>query len=1142
MKKKGNLCYPYMVWQKLFRIMRLTIILLLAGMMHVTASVYSQTTKLNVDARNQKIVDVLRIIENQSDFRFFYKNEQIDANRIVNVDAENRTIKEILENLFEETNVTYKFLEDKLILLSVKGSVEKSSSSFQEQQQQQQQSISGKVSDNKGEPLPGVTVIIKGTTQGTVTNSDGNYTIANIPENAILVFSFIGMKSTEISTSGKSIVDVVLLNETIGLEEVVAIGYGVQKKSVVTGAISGISAKELENKPIYKVEQALQGRTSGLTVMASSGEPGATSTIRIRGTTSINNSDPLYVIDGVPVEVSNSNIDFINPSDIESIEVLKDAASAAIYGARAAAGVILVTTKRGKVGTLNVNYSGYYGVQSPWNKVDLLNADQYSTIMNEARANSGLDPLVTASSIGKGTDWQEELFNRSAMVQNQELSIMGGSEKNTFFTSFGYFEQEGIVASEISKYKRFNFRINSDFKFNDWIKAGESISYSYIRNLAGSGGLLNTAANIDPITPVVITDSNVANNAPYSAFNVIRNENGNPYGISEYISFDNPVASINNRLGNYNYQHNIISNFFLELEPIKDLKIRSSFGATMEFVGNESFTPIYYLNAQSRNDVTSYTRSNGTIFNWNWENIISYSKSFGNHNLTALMGTGNYVYNIGKDINLTYYDIPATTFDEASMNFSVAGNNRVGVGSEQIEHKLNSVYGRVIYDYKEKYMFTAIIRRDGSSRFGPNNKYGVFPSFSLGWVPSQEEFWPENSFINFMKFRGSYGVTGTDHIADFKYVSTVSSGRNYPFGYDSFYIGNNTDSPANPDLKWEETSQLNFGIETTILNDFRLTFDWFDKKTTGMLLPIQTPEYMGLIQQAIGNIASMYNRGVEFELGYRKKIGQVNLDLSGNLSYVENEVTDLGETEFISGATIFAGAYEITRSSVGNPFNSFYGFETNGVFQNEAEVAAYVNNTGQMYQPDAQPGDYKWVDLDDDGAITSDDRTFIANSMPKWTYGFMASVDYKGFDLYLFGQGSGGNKVFNAVRRVDYPTGNYQVNILDRWHGEGTSNTHSRVTIGDTNGNYERPHTQQLYDASYFRIKTVQLGYTFPDYVSSKIGAQKIRVYVGANNLLTFTKYWGWDPEIGGSASDMGIDRGTYPQARSFMLGLNLNF
>ena len=1014
---------------------------------------------------------------------------------------------------------------------------------------EQQKEITGKVVDSQNQSLPGVTVVLEGTTKGTITDMDGKYTLDDIPEDGVLLFSFIGMKMQKIAVGKQTVINITMVEETIGLEEVVAIGYGVQKKSVVTGAISGVTSEELENKPNYTVEQALQGRTSGLTVMASSGEPGATSTMRIRGTTSINNSDPLYVIDGVPVEVSNSNIDYINPSDIESIEVLKDAASAAIYGARAAAGVILVTTKRGKVGTLNVNYNGYYGVQSPWDKVDLLNADQYATIINEARANSGLDPLIPKGSYGKGTDWQEELFNKSAMIQNHELSISGGSEKNTYFTSFGYFEQEGVVASEISKYKRFNFRINSDFNITNWLKAGESVSYSYIRKLAGTStdddsqsNLLNYAANLDPITSVVITDPDIANSSPYNAFSVVKDQNGNPYGISNYVTFDNPVAFIQNRLGNFNYQHNIISNFFIELEPIKDLKIRSSFGVTMNFTGGEAFTPIYYLSANNRNDITSYNRINGTSYNWNLENIISYTKSFGDHNLTAMVGTGNYVYDIGKEISLTYSDIPATSFKEASMNFSVAATNRVGTGFESIEHKLNSIYGRIIYNFKEKYLLTAIIRRDGSSRFGANNNFGIFPSFSAGWVPTQEDFWPKNNVIDFLKLRGSYGVTGTDQIGNFLYVSTVESGSNYPLGTDGFAIGNATAAPANPDLKWEETSQLNLGIETTLFNDFRFTFDWFDKKTTGMLLPIQTPEYMGLTSLAYGNIASMYNKGVELELNYRKSLGQVNLDLSANVSHVKNKVTDLGDTEFMEGATIYAGAYEITRSSVGNPFNSFYGFVSDGIFQNEAEVLAYVNDGGAMYQPTAEPGDYKWKDLDGDGAITSDDRTFIGNSMPTWTYGFTASVDYKGFDLYVFGQGSGGNKVFNAVRRVDYPTGNYPVNILDRWHGEGTSNTQSRVTIGDTNGNYERPHAHQLYDASYFRIKTVQLGYTFSSAITSKIGAKKIRVYVGSNNLLTFTKYWGWDPEIGGSAADIGIDRGTYPQARSFMLGLNLNF
>lgn len=1134
---KKNYCFEWEqkipILKKLLIIMKLTFFLIAISAISVFANKsYSQTISLNMERVTLK--EVLSKIEDKSGCNFMYSEKFVDVTRTVSINVENKKIEDVLNSLFSGSDVQFE-RKDRLIILTNNATVRTSVS-------QQQKSVSGKVTDSTGGGLPGVSVVIKGTTSGTITDIDGNYNLGNVSANATLVFSFVGMKSQEIAVGGKSSIDVSLEDETIGLEEVVAVGYGVQKKSVVTGAISGTTSAELKNKPVYKVEQALQGRTSGLTVMAASGEPGASSTMRIRGTTSINNSDPLYVIDGVPVEVSNTNIDYINPSDIESIEVLKDAASAAIYGARAAAGVILITTKRGNSGKINVNYSGYYGVQSPWKSVDLLNAEQYATIMNEARANSGLTPLFASTSLGKGTDWQDLLFNQNAKVENHELSIIGGNDKATYFTSFGYFDQDGIVASDISNYKRFNFRINSDYKINKWIKAGESVSYSYIKNLAGSGGLLNQGANLDPVTAAVITDPAVANSAPYNAFKVVRDDAGNPYSISNYASFANPLASEKLALGNYNFNHNLISNFYLELEPIKNLKVKSSFGTTMSFTGAESFTPTYYLMASSRNDVTSFTRNMGKNFSWNWENIVSYNRSFGKHNITALAGTGAYVYNIGRQVSLTYSDIPATTFDDASMNFSVSASNRVGTGSEQVEHKLNSIYGRVIYDYGEKYMLTAILRRDGSSRFGANNKYGVFPSVSVGWVPSQENFWPQNDIVSFLKVRGSYGMTGTDNIADFKFLSTVSSGRNYPFGTNGFSIGNNLDSPPNPDLKWEETSQLDIGLDLRVLNNFKVTVDWYKKNTKGMLLPIVAPEYLGLIQQAVGNIATMNNQGIEFELKYSKKIGQVDLDLSGNVSHVKNEVTDLGQTEFIRGATIFAGAYEITRSSVGNPFNSFYGFVTDGVFQTDAEAAAYVNNSGARYQPNAQAGDFKWKDLDSDGAITSYDRTFLGSSMPSWTYGFTASVNYKGFDLYVFGQGSGGNKVYNSVRRVDYPTGNYPVSIMDRWHGAGTSNTQSRVTIGDTNGNYERPHESQLSNASYFRLKTVQLGYTIPKKTTSKVGIEKLRVYVGSNNLLTLTKYWGWDPEIGGSVANIGMDNGVYPQARSFMMGLNVNF
>ncbi|MEI7499597.1 MAG: TonB-dependent receptor [Bacteroidota bacterium] len=1013
---------------------------------------------------------------------------------------------------------------------------------------------SGTVAEQTGETLPGVSVVIKGTTNGAATDLQGAFKLTSTKPAEVLVFSFVGYVTQEIQAKEGVPLKVVLVSSTVGLSELVVIGYGTQKKSVVTGAISKVKSADLEYMPIVRIEQALQGRTTGLTIATSSGQPGASSTVRVRGTTTINNSNPLYVIDGVPID--NGGIDYLNSADIESIEVLKDAASAAIYGTRAASGVIIVTTKKGKgtgamkvgSGTMQVNFNGYFGTQSPAKKLSLLNATDYATLRNEASVNGG-GPVIfeNPQSFGTGTDWQNTIFNNSAKIQNYELSISGGNDKSTFYTSMGYYSQEGVIATDISNYKRLNLRFNSTHKVKDWLRFGNNIGYSHIKSQGSLntnseyGGPLSSAINLDPITQTVITDPAVANAPPYSDHLVVRDANGNPYGISKYVGQEmtNPLAYIQTRLGNYGWSDNLVGNIYAEIEPIKGLKVKSDIGAKLAFYGDESFSPVSWLNASTSTSNNSFYRANNRGFIWNWENTASYTRSFGKHNGTILIGTSAYVEN-AVGVNATYKNLPVNTFAEASMNYNVVAADRLGGGWESPDHKVSSVFARLIYNYNEKYLFTGIIRRDGSSRFGSNNKYGIFPSASLGWVASREKFWPENKVVTFVKIRGSYGVNGNDNIGDFQYVSTVGGGRNYTFGNDDYMIGYSPNAPSNPDLKWEQTSQLNIGFEATFFESLTLVFDWFNKNTSGMLQPVILPGYVGAAGAPTGNVGSMTNKGVELELGYSKKLGQFDLKFSGNASYLKNEVTDLGTVNYISGATFQSSAYEISRLAVGQPIGAFYGFETLGIFQSESQVQGYVDKNGKMIQPNAKAGDFKFSDLNEDGKIDANDRTFIGDPTPTWSYGFTINAGFKGIDLLVFCQGVAGNDVFNAMRRLDIPTANWTSDALGRWTGAGTSTTYPRLVIGDPNGNFSKPSNFFLTNGSYFRFKTIQLGYTLPKNLVNKAGMQLVRVYVSANNLFTFTKYNGYDPEIGGSS--YGIDRGVYPQARSFMVGLSVTF
>lgn len=1014
-----------------------------------------------------------------------------------------------------------------------------------------QNGLTGQVIDNNNMPLPGVSVVIKGTTAGTITDFDGNYNLnTDLSDSTVLVFSYVGFKTQEIVVDGQSVINVLMEEDTSLLEEVVVVGYGTQKKSVITGAISGVKQTELEDLPITRVEQTLQGRVSGVTIAATSGQPGSNSTVRVRGITTLGFNEPLWVVDGVVVD--SGGIGFLNQSDIESVEVLKDAASQAIYGARAAAGVILITTKKGKSGKLSVNVNSYTGVSSASRQLDLLNAREYATLLNEKYVNGGGTIQITdPSSLGEGTDWQSVIFNNSAMRSQHELSLSGGNDVSKFYASFGYNKQEGIVMSDISNYTRKNIRLNSTHEISDKLRFGQTLGYSNEKNVgigntnSEFGGPLSSAINLDPTTPIVETDPVFAGQAPYTNEGIWRDNNGNPYGISNFVAqeMSNPLAYQKTRLGNYGWSDNFVGNTFVEYEPIEGLKLRSTVGAKLAYWGYKSFTPVSYLNAATIVNQNNISRGTNRGLGWNLENTISYSKKIKDHNFSVLLGQGVYADNITYGESVTYYDIPVDNYSDASFNFSVPQEQINASSYEGVEHRVTSLFSRLTYDFDEKYLLTAIFRRDGSSRFGSNNKFGFFPSFSAGWVPSREEFWNDNDVVNQLKIRGGFGITGSDNIGDFQYLSTIGGGRNYTIGIPgSIVIGNSPNAPSNPDLKWEETSQLNIGFDTRLFNDISLSFDWYKKTTTGILQNIAIPGYIGAIGDPVGNVADMDNIGYDIELGYNKSFGEFDLSFNGNVSYVENEVTHLGNgVDFLSGgASIQSTNFPITRTQVGQPVNSFYGFKTNGIFQNQAEIDNYVSSNGTIIQPNAQPGDFKWVDMDDDGDIDSDDRGFLGSSLPKFTFGFSLNLDYKNFDFFMFCQGASGNKIFQGLRRLDIVNANYQTAALGRWVGEGTSNSHPRLTTNDTNNNFSNPSDFYLEDGDYLRLKTIQIGYSLPESILDKLGIDKLRIYYTAENLLTFTKYSGYDPEIGGGI--FGIDRGYYPQAVTNQLGINLQF
>ncbi len=881
---------------------------------------------------------------------------------------------------------------------------------------------------------------------------------------------------------------------------------------------------------------------------ASAGQPGSPATVRIRGITTLNNNDPLYVVDGIIVNASA--VQYLNQADIESIEVLKDA-SASVYGTRAAAGVILITTKRGKSGKLTVSYNGFTGFSNETRRVGLLDATQYATLINEREVNDGR-PVVYADPtiFGKGTDWQDVIF-QNASRESHDLSISGGNENSRFYSSFSLIDQEGIVLPDISQYQRKTFRLNSEHKINKYITVGQTASYTNEKNLGVGntnseyGGALSSALNLDPITPVVVTDPAVINDPsePYLSQNgIFTNASGNPYGISKLVTneMSNPLAYQASRLGNFGYADNFVGNAYLEIAPIEGLKLRTTVVGKLAYYGSESFTPEYYFNngPPGNNDVNKFNRVSNKNFFYSVENTATYTRKLDKHNFTVLLGQGAYVEGGERGQSTTYSDLPIDRWQDASFNFDVPQANRTTNAYQGADNSISSLFGRLTYDYNEKYLVQAFIRRDGSTRFGANNKYGNFPSVSAGWVPSKEAFWPENKVVTQLKFRGSWGVSGNDRARDFGYASLVGLGYNYTIG-GQVITGSTIGAPSNPDLEWEETTKKNIAADITLFNNLNVTFDLWQSKTTGILRPFPVPGYSGL-GEPLANLGELVNKGFDVEVGYRKKMGDFTMGLSGNISFLKNEIRYIspGVNGFPANGVQSIG--DTQRTQVGESFGSFYGFQTLGIFQNQSEIDSYVNADGGQIQPDARPGDFRWADVNGDGSISSDDRKFLGKPLPDYTFGFTVNLEYKNFDLNMMAQGVAGNKIFNALRRHELADSNYQKRALERWTGEGTSNTYPRLTRDDPNQNYSRVSNFYLEDGDYLRLKTLQLGYSLPTDIIGAAGLSRARIYLMAENLITFTKYTGYDPEIGGDS--LGVDRGYYPQAKSVFLGVNLQF
>ncbi len=1017
--------------------------------------------------------------------------------------------------------------------------------------------VHGRVVDNAGQPLPGVNIVVDGTTIGTVTDMDGNYTIS-APRGASLVYTFIGYNENRVEMEdGRNRYDVTLNEMISDLSEIVVVGYGVQKKSVVTASIAKVGADDLSGTTPVRVDNALKGMASGVTVTSASGQPGAAAQIRIRGIGTINNSDPLYIVDGMPIE---GGIDYLNPSDIESIEVLKDAASGAIYGTRAANGVIMVTTKGGKKGKVTVNYSFTGGLSSPWKHRDVLNATEYAVMMNEGLINNGEAPIYDDPySLGEGTDWQDELFNDNAPSQSHELSISGATDRVNYYVSMGYNHQEGIVGGDRdrSNYRRLTLRSNTSYVLfdstseRDWLgkfTLGTNISYARIhsKNIDANsqwGSALGSALYLSPtLKPTVSGDEAKAQADKYGSQYMLYDGDGRMYTIpgSSYLEMNNPLAMLS-LPGDDNWSHKIVANLSADLEIGWGVKYRFTYGADLSFWGADGYTPLYYLSGNNRATISNAHQSSdrGTV--WQLENVLTWDKTFGKHAInlvtgqSAMQNTGKSLYgNVQnlKDMNKPYMNNSSAEQSRGEMSAS---------GGPTYEHTLSSYFFRASYNYDERYMAQITVRRDGSSRFGANNRYATFPSFSLGWNVLNEPYVSAPDWLCNVKLRGSWGKNGNDNIGDFTYAAWTASPYNSIIGSGETVVnGVQAGALANPDLKWEESIQTDLGLDLGFFsNSLTFSFDWYKKKTSGMIIEMPIPNYVGA-DAPLGNVGDMENTGVEIEIGYKWKAGPVSMHAKGNASFLKNTLTNLGNTSGSLELDNMQNTGTITRASNGEPFPYFYGYKTAGIFQNVAEVANYKNAKGELIQPDAVPGDVRFVDVDGDGKITAADRTKIGKGMPDWTYGLTIGADWNGIDFMVLFQGTAGNDIYDATRRTDVSPANLPSYMLNRWTGEGTSNKYPRHVVGD--GKNWQSSDLYVTDGSYFRLKNIQMGYTLPRALTNKIFIDRLRVFVGAENLLTLTKYAGFDPEISSGGTSLGVDYGVYPQSRTFNFGANISF
>jgi len=992
----------------------------------------------------------------------------------------------------------------------------------------QQITVTGTVvSADDNTTLPGVTVQVQGTTNGTTTDIDGKYTIKDVPASGTLVFSFVGMVKQEIPVNNRTVIDVSMETETFGLDEVVVIGYGAVKKKDVTGAVSVVGSNEIETLKPVKVEQALQGTVSGVNVTPTSGAPGAGLNIRIRGVSTNGDPSPVVIIDGYVGDLNT-----INPGDIESITVLKDA-QAAIYGTVGANGVILVTTKSGRKNTpAQVSFNSSLGMQETTRKLPVLNATEYAVLLNESYAANGQAiPYPDISGLGEGTKWQDELFQR-APIFNNDISVSGGSEKMTYAASASDLRQEGIVGGDKTGFNRTTGRVNMGADISKWLKFNSTVTYSYIDrksiNDFGLGSVLFNAVNMPATVPV------------YTG-------NGNYFPAPDNVGIEiiNPIQQIANTFNDYSIGK-LTGNASLAASITSHLKATAQIGVNNSNSIYKSFSKeVFYGEGKVFNNNRSNVYQSKETFNdYSFDAFFTYDNVFWtDHHFTGTLGSTVFK-NWGNGLNATGFDIPYNSWEFADIALADGLPTTKNIGSYKYDQRRLSYFGRAQYDYQGKYLLSAMIRRDASTKFGPDNAIAWFPSFTAGWIASEESFMDNFKNIDLLKVRMSWGVLGSDKIDDYKYISLLNGEGVYVLS-DSLTYGKAIGGLPNPSVKWEESKQFDAGFDLSLYNNrLDITFDYFNKTTADLLIPdIPVSGILGVSAPGSArptiNAGTVRNQGIELSVGYRGMISENFVyKINYNFTYIDNEVLEVNNgTGIFEAGTFSVGQPFPSRMEVGFPIGYFYGYETDGIFQTQAEVDAAPSQTALGAA--AAPGDIRYKDTNDDGVINTEDKTYIGDPIPDFVMGLNISLQYKDFDFITYLYASIGNDIVRNYERTQ-PNVNRLTYTLDRWTGPGTSNDVPRVTTASTSNNVFSDYFVE--DGSYLRIQQMQLGYTLPENIIEKIKVKELRFFVSVTNLFTFTKYRGFDPAASsGVPIGGGFDSGFYPAARTYTFGLNLN-